>query len=600
MLVAPARITGLVATNGQPLAGRTVLLYRASEYGTSAGPAATATTGDDGRFVIEDVEAPQHYVIEVRTVQGGTVLGASAPFSLAASEDRTVDITVEEKLATTQTRRSAPDAPSVLVEEGSHTAAGDTATVRVHARNVTDSVQDFAVSLVGLEGAWLPQTVIAPAIPPDATVTIDMLVTPPVGSSAGDYPFLVVVEAATSPAGANSALTRSVTDASLRIDAASELVLTVEPADVRGVRRQRVDVVVANSGTMTTSVELGGTAEAALDLHLRTHRVEVGPAETVRVSAVLRAKRPRLVGGKQRHSFTVTATGRAAPQRAQGTFTARALMSSAMLRGTAIVVVVALWVVGAIIGLPKIASQFTDNSTTLAEPSAEPGAGGAEGSSGGAGGAEGGGDAAPDGADGGGDAAGGAASGDASVRVSGVVSGAEPDDVRIQVVPTSSLWSGTSTNDADGADASADGASDGAAGGGTLAALPVALGPTVTPVALAWSARGLLRLLPGVADLLPGILPARDVPRGTVAPGKVSGAAMAIEGTDSTSQRLTTTTNDKGVWALSGLSASARYLVTVSKPGFRTQRVVVTGAELRLGPRSRPTCSPATARSPAS
>ncbi|GAB2618823.1 hypothetical protein GCM10027067_33610 [Pseudactinotalea suaedae] len=96
VLVAPARITGVVTQGGEPLAGRTVWLYRAAEYGTSAAPVAQTTTDASGGYALDDIEAPEHYVVEIRTT-GGTVVGSSAPFTLDASEDRTVDIEVGEQ-----------------------------------------------------------------------------------------------------------------------------------------------------------------------------------------------------------------------------------------------------------------------------------------------------------------------------------------------------------------------------------------------------------------------------------------------------------------------------------------------------------------------
>lgn len=95
VLVAPARITGTITIDGRPQADDSVWLYRAADYGTSADPVAQVTTNGSGFYIIEDVEAPEHYVIEVRT-PAGLVAGASAPFTLEASEDRTVDIEVDD------------------------------------------------------------------------------------------------------------------------------------------------------------------------------------------------------------------------------------------------------------------------------------------------------------------------------------------------------------------------------------------------------------------------------------------------------------------------------------------------------------------------
>lgn len=93
-LNAPARVGGTVTQNGLALVGRTVLLYRAAEYGTAASAVRTTTTGEGGVFELLDVDAPDNYIIEVRSAAGGTVLGASRPFTLAASEDASIDIEI--------------------------------------------------------------------------------------------------------------------------------------------------------------------------------------------------------------------------------------------------------------------------------------------------------------------------------------------------------------------------------------------------------------------------------------------------------------------------------------------------------------------------
>lgn len=91
VLVAPARISGTVTVSGAPGSGLTVNLYRASEYGTAAGPVATTTTTTTGGYVFLDVDAPEHYIVEVRTSPTGSVLGTSAPITLSASQSATYD-----------------------------------------------------------------------------------------------------------------------------------------------------------------------------------------------------------------------------------------------------------------------------------------------------------------------------------------------------------------------------------------------------------------------------------------------------------------------------------------------------------------------------
>ncbi len=410
-------------------------------------------------------------------------------------------------------RRSGPDAASVTVEPGAHATPGGTATLRLHARNLAPATRDLQLRVIGLEETWRPATGIVTAVAADETASVELALTPPAGAAPGDYPFLVVIESGT----AGSWTARTVADAVLRVDGASDVVLSIEPAEVRGVRRKRVDIVVGNRGASATNVALAPLGDDVLDVDIAETSVLLQPAQTVRVPARLRAP-IRLVGSHQRLPYQVVATGIAAPRRAQGSFTSRALFGSGVVRVAAVVAVMALWITAVVIALPRISERFTqdDPSPTAAQGPSGDGSGTA-GQGDGTAEADGGSD---DGADAGGDGVSGDR-GAGQVRVSGLVTGADPGDVRIEVVPTSSLWSSG--------------------------------------------------------------MPADTGTRVATSPGKIAAAAMPMAPVGST-QRVSTRTNDSGVWALSGLSTSARYLVTMSKPGFGTQRVVMTGAELAAAP----------------
>ncbi|MBO0899204.1 carboxypeptidase regulatory-like domain-containing protein [Cellulomonas sp. zg-ZUI22] len=94
VLVRPAGVRGSVTRAGAAAAGATVRLFRAADYGLAgAQPVASTTTDAAGAYALDDVDAPQNYLVEVRVVAGGSVLGVSAPFTLGASEQRTVDVT---------------------------------------------------------------------------------------------------------------------------------------------------------------------------------------------------------------------------------------------------------------------------------------------------------------------------------------------------------------------------------------------------------------------------------------------------------------------------------------------------------------------------
>ncbi len=92
VLVAPARIYGTISTGSAPAANRTVALYLASQYGTAAPPVATTTTAADGTYVLDDVNAPENYILEVRSSPGGAVLVTSNPLTLSASQQLQVDL----------------------------------------------------------------------------------------------------------------------------------------------------------------------------------------------------------------------------------------------------------------------------------------------------------------------------------------------------------------------------------------------------------------------------------------------------------------------------------------------------------------------------
>ena len=95
----------------------------------------------------------------------------------------------------TPTPQTGLGAPSVLVEPGAHATAGTAATLRVHVRNLADDLRDVTVTVLGLDDGWAPEPVLLAAVEADATVSTDVLLAPVTGAMAGDYPFVVVVQA---------------------------------------------------------------------------------------------------------------------------------------------------------------------------------------------------------------------------------------------------------------------------------------------------------------------------------------------------------------------------------------------------------------------
>ena len=91
VLIPPASITGTVTDqSGNTMGGLEVVLFRASEYPAQA--AQRTTTGPNGSYSFADVDAPQAYVLEVRSSTLGAI--GSATLVLNASQAAVLNITV--------------------------------------------------------------------------------------------------------------------------------------------------------------------------------------------------------------------------------------------------------------------------------------------------------------------------------------------------------------------------------------------------------------------------------------------------------------------------------------------------------------------------
>ena len=325
-------------------------------------------------------------------------------------------------------------APSVLVDPGTHTSAGLPATLRVHARNLGDGPRDLSITVIGLDDGWAPEPVMLRDVPADMTVSAEAALVPVAGAVPGDYPFVVVVQALpVGGAGAPSALQTTLVESHLTVDAPSQVLLTVEPADSRMRLRRTVAVVLSNTGGEPVDVSLSTSTEKGLRLELSERDVVVPARTTVRLTGRARNLRPQLMGHLSRRAFSVSAAGKQAPARFSGTITARPLLSAGFLRVMSLVLVMAMWGGGLVVALPWLTDRMTSEQTTAEgttghdqdTPGSAPGTGdpGDPGDP-----------AAPgDPADG----AGVETEPDPTVRIGGVVTATDPTGVTVQIAPAS-------------------------------------------------------------------------------------------------------------------------------------------------------------------
>lgn len=460
---------------------------------------------------------------------------------------------------------------SVAVEPGAHAPAGREATVRVHVRNLADGPRDITVSAIGLDGAWRPRAARLVGVPADATASTDVVVGIARGALPGTYPYALAVQSQV-PGGAGDGVT--MVDSTLVVDAPSAVVLAVEPAEATAVRARRVAVVLSNTGDRPADVLVDAAASDALRVQLQSQVVSVPAHATVRLPARVAVHRPRLVGPRTRTAYSVTAHGDQAPAHTQAVLTARPLLSSGVLRGVGMVAVLALWVAGVAVGLPWLSHRASQSATTAGQAAVAPapaGTGGTGGTT--APGKAGGGAAAGSGGSGGAAGGAGAATG---VRIGGIVTAADPSGFRVEVVPASLLIGDTGAAPA-GAPAPAGGASSGTASGGSSggSSSSTASGGAQT------AGDAVFRTVSNVVAA--PVVPAADRSDATDL-GKVAAGALALQAVGPADGARTTSSLNDGTWAFAGMAAQSNYLVTISKPGFQTQRFELTGAQAAANP----------------
>ena len=100
VLVQPAAITGTVKTqDGSSPAGLQVVLYESAQYPLQS--VATTTADKNGQYRFDNVDAPQIYVIEVRSAVAGPL--TSGTLRLEPSTTGTLNLTVPSVTGTAPT-----------------------------------------------------------------------------------------------------------------------------------------------------------------------------------------------------------------------------------------------------------------------------------------------------------------------------------------------------------------------------------------------------------------------------------------------------------------------------------------------------------------
>ncbi|QIK83055.1 carboxypeptidase regulatory-like domain-containing protein [Sanguibacter sp. HDW7] len=467
---------------------------------------------------------------------------------------------------------------TVLVAGDAHAPAGRPATLAVHVRSTADVPLDVTVHVRGLDDGWSPAPGVLAGLKPDATGTVELVVVAPAGAMAGEYACAVVVE--TAPAGVRATPQQTVAPATVTVDAPSRVVLAVEPAEARARLSRRVAVVLSNTGEDPVELELATRSDRGLHVDVPRH-VRVPARSTTRVTARARILRPSWVGHRDRRGYEIFAHGSQAPATFRGGVTAMPFVTASMTRALALVLVVALWLGGLVVAVPRIRDAVGERTSPTPVATAVPGTPGTPGDP-----------QAPDedpgtGSDDPGETPSELAG---TVRAAGLVTSDAPGGVTVRLTPYQGATGGPAEDDGTTTTASGVVAGQTQDDDGTTA---TADGGPSAPGTSASSFAAVARVL---ATALPGVR-AADVARATAvrataarATGTTDSRAVTrtpagalVPETTSLARERSTRTLDDGTWAVAGLVPTATYLVEMSKPGYQTVRRVVTGVEAAAG-----------------
>lgn len=482
-------------------------------------------------------------------------------------------------------------APVVEVTREPLGAAGRPAVLTVRVHHGADGSRDVTLTVLGLDGGWAPVPARIVALVPRTAATVELELTPPPGTVAAAYPF--VVAAQSSDPGTGAVTSRAaVAEAVLTVDRPPVVTLTAEPGEVRTTWRRGVRFVLTNSGPRPATVDLELHAPDGLRARARRRTVEVPGRAAVAVGGRVGPRRLRLTGDPTRFEYTAVAHGPHAPATAHGVVVARPVIGSAAKRAVALAAVLAVWAAAAVVGLPRLVDRLEDRQAE-AGAAAEAGSGG-DGGGATDGGSAGSGSDVGDVGDGGSGDEGGADEAE-PLRVSGVVQADQPGGVTVAIAPTSAF--GEAGDDAKVPPPAAPPSGDGD---------PVdASRSTVTNEDGAWAFAGLgsgghylvtvskagfqteRRVVDAAAAAEPIDVELRAGDgrmSGTVTgpDGPVGGAQLTLTDGTVTVSTSTSTTGDVGSWAVDGLSTPSTYLVTATAEGLGAGAALVelgAGAE---------------------
>jgi hypothetical protein len=181
--------------------------------------------------------------------------------------------------------------------------AGDTVPATVSLRNLGQTVDQFTVSIDGLDPSWYTLPVASVALFPNDQDSLKINLHPPkTGVKAGSYRFRVNVASRENPAEA------ATTDLTLQVGALPEMGLEISPPSITG-RKGVYRVLVTNPGDAEIRLDFKASdARGNLRFSLRPESLKVPPNGRTETVLEVRLSWLALFGGKSELDFQVQAS----------------------------------------------------------------------------------------------------------------------------------------------------------------------------------------------------------------------------------------------------------------------------------------------------
>lgn len=476
---------------------------------------------------------------------------------------------------TTSLPPANPEAPVVLLDPRIACGAGTPVTFAVRVVHQGRSAARLTVSVLGLDAGWVPPPVDLGELAPGQAVDVELTLNPERGAPGAEYPF--VVAAQTVPA-ANSPALLGTAESVLAVNARERVSVTVAPSTPVAVFGKRITVQLTNPGSVTRDLLLTSDSAAGARVRLDRDRISIEPGASLTVSGRVSVARPRVIGHQATHTFVIGARGLGAPAFAEGTLRSRPMLSGRLTAVIAAVVVIALWVAAVVVAVPKVSQAFKGSSD---KSTSAPGTAGGSGTNGtgangsgngnGSGGAGNGNGANGSGGNGAGDGGNGSGNGGNGANGSGGDGGNGSGNGGNGSGGNGSGAGGNGTGQGSDAGASFSGTVTGDQPDGVLVSLE--------PTSLVRASETGATPVPGTDG---GVVQALRSSSGKL--GKVPAEAVHLGAPAAADDGIRTTTSAKdGSFSFAGISAPGYYLLTLARPGFRTQRFIINAADLAAG-----------------